>query len=325
MDSPRQECEVKLAGTLDLSRLLALGGELLGQGVQKDLYLAGPDHLRVREEAGRFTLTHKLDDVGITARVKGVFSQVIDEADAQRLIAERGILVQVCKARTWVRLGAAILRLDEVEHLGPFVEISAADEAGLQKVLDTLQIDRARLIRHSYRELMIARSLPRWVQAVLRFHEKVGELAFGITSGILTTLGVLVGVKSATEARLSVIASVAAIAVADSCSDAFGMYMAKVSQRGVAPREALRHALATFAGKAFLPITFVVPLLALPLNAAIAVDLAWGALALALLSAEQAVVEQRSIARRIARNLAVAAVIVVNTWLIGSLVAWIKE
>jgi hypothetical protein len=55
------------------------------------------------------------------------------------------------------------------------------------------------------------------------------------------------------------------------------------------------------------------------------VDLAWGALALALLSAEQAVVERQSVARRIARNLTVAAVIVVNTWLVGLLVAWVKE
>jgi hypothetical protein len=55
------------------------------------------------------------------------------------------------------------------------------------------------------------------------------------------------------------------------------------------------------------------------------VDLVWGALTLALLSAEQAVVEQQSIARHIARNLTVALVNVVNTWLVGLLVAWIKD
>jgi VIT1/CCC1 family predicted Fe2+/Mn2+ transporter len=72
-------------------------------------------------------------------------------------------------------------------------------------------------------------------------------------------------------------------------------------------------------------LTFIVPLLILPLGAAIWVDLAWGGLTLALLSAEQAVVEQQSIARRVARNLGLALVILVNSVLAGSLVAWLKE
>jgi hypothetical protein len=233
--------------------------------------------------------------------------------------------VQVCKKRTWVRFGAAVIRLDEVEHLGQFVEISAADEGGLAAVLEKLGIERSALIRQSYLDLMIARALPRWVQLVLRFHEKVGELAFGITSGILTTIGVLVGVNTATADRLSVIAAVVAIAVADSCSDAFGMYMARVSERGAAPNRALRHALGTLVGKAFLPLTFLVPLLVLPLGAAVLVNLAWGALALAVLSAEQAVVEQSSVGRRVARNLGLALIIVANSALAGSLVAGLKE
>jgi predicted adenylyl cyclase CyaB len=320
VNSQRTEYEVKVEGTYDLPTLLHLGGELLGHGVQKDIYLAGRDHLRIREESGQCTLTHKQDDVGATARVKGVSSRFLTEAEARRLIREHGIRVQVCKKRTWVRLGTTVIRFDEVEHLGKFIEISAADEASLLEVLAKVGIDRNRLIRQSYLDLMIAKSLPRWVQLVLQFHENVGELAFGITSGILTTIGVLVGVNSATADRLSVVAAVVAIAVADSCSDAFGMYMAKMSERSAAPKQALRHALGTLVGKAFLPLTFLVPLLVLPLGVAVWLDLAWGALALALLSAEQAVVEQRAIARRIARNLGLALVIIAASALAGRLV-----
>jgi predicted adenylyl cyclase CyaB len=325
VDAQWTECEVKVEETYNLPTLLRLGGEMLGQGVQKDIYLAGRDHLRIREETGQYTLTHKHDDAGTAARVRGVASQFLTDAEARRLIRTHGVRVQVCKKRTWVRLGTMVIRLDEVEHLGQFVEISAGDEASLSEVLNKLGIDRSRLIRQSYLELMVARSLPRWVQLILRFHEKVGELAFGITSGILTTIGVLVGVNSATADRLSVVAAVVAIAVADSCSDAFGMYMAKMSERGVAPKQALRHALGTLVGKAFLPFTFLVPLVVLPLGIAVAVDLAWGALALALLSAEQAVVEQRAVTRRVARNLGLALVIIANSTLAGSLVARLKE
>jgi predicted adenylyl cyclase CyaB len=324
MTTQRTEYEGKIEGEFDLAKLLSLGGELLGQGVQKDTYLAGHNHLRIREENGRFTLTEKLDDAGTSARVKGVFSQVLTEDEATRLIRQRGVRVQVCKQRTWVRLGGAVLRLDEVEHLGQFLEVSAADEAGLFEVLDRLAIPRDRLIRRSYLELMVDRSLPRWLQVVLRLHERVGELTFGITSGILTTVGLLVGVFTATADRLSVIASVVSIAVADSCSDSFATYVARASERGAPPGRALRHALGTLSGKAVMPLTFLVPLLLLPLSVAVWVDLGWGALVLALLSAEQAVVEQRSVAPRVARNLALALFIVGASVLAGWLVARLR-
>jgi hypothetical protein len=183
-----------------------------------------------------------------------------------RLIRERGVRVQVCKERTWVRLGTTVFRLDDVEHLGQFIEISTVDEASLEEVLAKLDLDRSRVIRRSYLDLMIARSLPRWVQRILQFHEKVGELTFWITSGVLTTVGVVMTVSSATDDRLSVIAAVAAIAVADGCSDAFGMYLARSAERGATPKQALRYALGTLMGKALLPLTFLVPLLLLPLT-----------------------------------------------------------
>jgi predicted adenylyl cyclase CyaB len=321
MGTQRTECEVKVAGTLELSALLDRGGELLGQGTQKDVYLAGSNPLRIREENGTFTLTRKEEDVGQTARVRGVSAQVLSQAEAEQLVKDRGVRVQVCKRRTWVRLDTAVIRLDEVEHLGSFIEVSARDEAALLQTLTALGIDRSRVIRQNYLELMIARSLPRWVQVVLRFHEKVGEMTFGITSGILTTVGVLVGMGSATDSPLAVIAALVSIAIADSCSDAFGMYMARVSERGTPRGQALRHALGTLAGKALLTATFLVPLLLLPLRAAVWVDLAWGALGLALLSAEQAVVDQQSVARRVALNLGLAVLIVLNAWLAGRLVA----
>jgi predicted adenylyl cyclase CyaB len=325
MDTPGTECQIKVEGTLDLSALLQRGGELLGQGVQKDTYLAGQHTLRIREDKGQIVLTRKEEDVGETVRVKGVSSQLLSPAEANQLIKHRGVRVVVCKQRTWVRLDDAVIRLDDVEHLGHFIEISARDEVSLLKTLSALGIDRGRLIKQSYLDLMIARSLPPWVQLVLRFHDRVGELTFGITSGILTTVGVLVGVIMATSSQLSVIAAIVSIAIADSCSDAFGMYMAKLSERGASPRQALRYALATLAGKACLPLTFLVPLLTLPLGLAAWLDLAWGALALALLSAEQAVVDQQPIGRRVARNLGLALLIIVNSLLAGALVARLRE
>ena len=320
MGAHRNECEVKLEGSLELSALFDLGGELLGQGLQKDIYLAGDYTWRVREEGGRFVLAQKKHDVGRSARLKEVSDQLISEEEARRLMKARGVRVLVCKKRTSVRLGDAVIRLDEVEHLGQFIEISATSEESLFQTLTLLGLDRSRAIKASYLELMIALALPRWVQLILRFHEKVGVLAFGITSGILTTVGVLAGVNSATSSQLSVVAAIAAIAIADNCSDAFGMYVSKLSERGNSRRVALRYALGTLAGKFFFPLTFIVPLLLCPLSVAIWIDLTWGAIALALLSAEQAIVDQQSVPRRVGRNLTLAAVIVAISVAVGRLV-----
>ncbi len=52
MQTERIECDVKVQGTLGLSALLDRGGELLGQGTQRDIYLAGQHTVRIREEGG---------------------------------------------------------------------------------------------------------------------------------------------------------------------------------------------------------------------------------------------------------------------------------
>jgi len=136
----RTECEVKVEGALDPRILLERGGELLGQGVQKDFYLAGHHHLRLREEQGQFTLTEKAEDTGQRARIREVSSRMLSPQEAAQLIKERGVRVLVCKKRAWIRLPGTIIRLDDVEHLGSFIEISAQDEDALSQTLKALEL-----------------------------------------------------------------------------------------------------------------------------------------------------------------------------------------
>ena len=44
-------------------------------------------------------------------------------------------------------------------------------------------------------------------------------LSFGLTSGVITTLGLIVGLASGTESKLAVIGGIITIAVADALSD----------------------------------------------------------------------------------------------------------
>lgn len=63
----------------------------------------------------------------------------------------------------------------------------------------------------------------------MRHSLKVG-FSFGITSGILTTLGLMVGLSSGTNLKLAVVGGILTIAIADSFSDTMGIHISEESE-----------------------------------------------------------------------------------------------
>ncbi len=317
----RRLVEAKIRNHLDPADLFRRGFGRMGQVFQKDTYLAGlSGSVRIREEGEHWIVTTRARVFDQRARTMDLDDRTIDQTEYQRLIRQHGIRAVVSKCRTLFQRGSVVIALDNVEQLGDFTEFRCQSQEELAAILEELGI-RGEFFRENYFEMMLGRNLPRYLQVILRFHDRVGELAFGITSGILTALGVLATVNGATAATLAVIAAIAGIAVGDSSSDAFGMYMSKISERGASQRTAMRYALATLAGKCLFPFTFILPMIFLPLHLAVWVDYAWGAVALSLLSTEQALVAQDSIVRKIGCNLGVAMLIVLLSTGVGELIA----
>ena len=56
-------------------------------------------------------------------------------------------------------------------------------------------------------------------------------LSFGLTSAIITTLGLFIGLSSATNNRIIVISGILTIAIADAFSDALGIHLSKESDK----------------------------------------------------------------------------------------------
>lgn len=50
-------------------------------------------------------------------------------------------------------------------------------------------------------------------------------LGFGLTSGVITTLGMIVGLHAGTHSKLPVLAGMMVLAVADALSDAIGIHI----------------------------------------------------------------------------------------------------
>jgi vacuolar iron transporter family protein len=315
----RHEYQLKLPGAIDPAVLLKLGADPLGQVAQQDTYLAGQTFRRIRREGDQYIFAEKKHALG--TRAKEVLEAIITREEAERMTRQFGVRAVVNKTRTLYRLQDTMITEDDVEHLGSFTELEAVSEKELFSTLEKLGLHKKQALDESYLDLMLAQKLSPSLQFLLRVHDKIGELTFGITSGILTTIGILVGVNSATSSRLSVVAAIATIAVADSASDAFGMYLSRLGERGTTPGQALRYASGTLLGKFFLPFTFMLPILLLPLSSGVWVALAWGLVLLTLLAAEQAVVAQKPIVQNILRITGLAVGIVLVSYITGRLIA----
>ncbi len=113
----------------------------------------------------------------------------------------------------------------------------------------------------------------------MRHSWKVG-FSFGFTSGILTTMGLMVGLDSGTHLRLAVLSGILTIAIADAFSDAMGIHISEESENKHSVLEIWESTLATFLSKFVLALTFAVPLFLFKLSTAIIVAVVWGVLLL---------------------------------------------
>ena len=142
-------------------------------------------------------------------------------------------------------------------------------------------------------------------------------ISFGVTSGIITTLGLLVGLSAGTSSRPAVLGGIVTIAVADSLSDALGIHISEESEGVHTQREVWTATVATFVTKFLTALTFAIPVGLLDLDAAVVVSVVWGACALTLLSwnlARRQGVKPRPL---VAEHLGVATLVVFAAHLVG--------
>lgn len=108
--------------------------------------------------------------------------------------------------------------------------------------------------------------------------------SFGLTSGIITTLGLIIGLNQSSNSRAVVIGGILIIAIADALSDALGVHISEESENHHSMKEIWESTFATFAAKFFFALTFVVPFLIFSLNTAVYLCVGWGLLWIIIMS-----------------------------------------
>ncbi len=142
-------------------------------------------------------------------------------------------------------------------------------------------------------------------------------ITFGLTSGVITTLGLIVGLHSGTHSRLVVIGGILTIAIADAFSDALGIHVSEESENIHTTRQIWCSTLATFLSKLFFSLTFAIPVIVLPLTIAIVASLLWGLSILTLLSYFLAQSQGDKPWKVIGEHLLIAVVVIIITHLLG--------
>ena len=109
-------------------------------------------------------------------------------------------------------------------------------------------------------------------------------ITFGLTSAVITTLGLMIGLHSGTNSKIVVLAGILTIAIADAFSDALGIHISKEAENTHTTKHIWAATISTFLTKFLFTMTFVVPVLLFSLSTAIVMSLIWGLSILTILS-----------------------------------------
>jgi hypothetical protein len=146
-------------------------------------------------------------------------------------------------------------------------------------------------------------------------------LCFGLTSAIITTLGLIVGLHSFSGSKTVVIGGIFTIAIADAFSDALGIHISEEAESVHNTREVWESTIVTFLTKFSFALTFIIPIVVFELSTAIVISVVYGLFMLTILS----YTINTNLPKRwrvVVEHVVIALIVVIMTHYIGD---WIGE
>ena len=147
-------------------------------------------------------------------------------------------------------------------------------------------------------------------------------VSFGLTSGIITTLGLIIGLNSSTHSKIVILGGILTIAIADAFSDSLGIHLSEESgNKQTTNKQIWESTGATFLSKLLFSLTFLIPFILLSLRSAIIVSIIWGLLIITLLSYYVAKWKKSSAFKAISEHLIITGLVIFATHYTGALIA----
>lgn len=169
-------------------------------------------------------------------------------------------------------------------------------------------------------------------------HALTTGFSFGSTSGVITTLGLMVGLHSGTHSKFAVLGGIITIAIADAFSDALGIHISEEAENKHTTAEIWMATVSTFVAKFIVALTFTIPVLLwdfsstinIPVIAAefpiaIVVAIAWGLFLILSVSIRLAQKQGNKISQVVLEHLVIVIAVITITHYVGHWVAGFSE
>jgi len=144
--------------------------------------------------------------------------------------------------------------------------------------------------------------------------------SFGLTSGIITTLGLMVGLHAGTHSKLAVIGGILTIAIADAFSDSLGIHVSEESENKPT-KEIWESTISTFISKFIFALTFFIPVLLFEISTAILISVVWGLSLISILSFRIAKKQKETPWKVVGEHVIIALVVIAITHFVGDWIA----
>jgi VIT1/CCC1 family predicted Fe2+/Mn2+ transporter len=144
------------------------------------------------------------------------------------------------------------------------------------------------------------------------------KFSFGAASAIITNLGLISGLRTGEHAKLSIIGAILVIALADNISDSVGIHIYQESEC-LKTKEVWISTLTNFLTRILVSLTFILPLMVLPIKVAVVCAISWGLLLLVMMS--YAIAKGRQINPYLAmlEHLCIAIIVIIASNFVGKL------
>ena len=100
-------------------------------------------------------------------------------------------------------------------------------------------------------------------------------ISFGVASGAITTLGVMIGLYFGTYSRGIVLAGILTVAISDAFSDAMGIHFSEETEGVHTTKEIWIATITTFFAKFIVTMSFFFPILFFPIKLALVWNCIW--------------------------------------------------
>lgn len=148
-------------------------------------------------------------------------------------------------------------------------------------------------------------------------HSLKTGFSFGLTSGIITTLGLIVGLYAGTHSKSVILGGILTIAIADASSDALGIHISEESEGKHTTKEIWESTISTFLSKFFSALMFSIPVMVFELSTAIVISIILGLLTLSIFSFSLAREQGIERWKVVAEHLIISLAVILVTYYVG--------